>query len=54
MFVFLEALCALTHISITNRAARANYIKPKNWGVPVLVSEIKCIGNAVFLEALVM
>ena len=28
--------------------------KQNNWGVTVLVSEIKPIGNAVFLEALVM
>ena len=28
--------------------------KQKNWGVTVLVSEIKRVGNAVFLEVLVM
>ena len=28
--------------------------KQKNWGVTMLASEIKRIGNVVFLEALVM
>ena len=28
--------------------------KQKNWGVTVLVSEIKRVGNAVFLEVLVI